>query len=137
MSSTENERQKLARLADAILEDVLSASDSDILAEVDAAYIKEGRLILLEAKANAAHKILADAKSQLNAWHSDRSRRQRNRNSTDAENTFQKFRREDPEFNQHMTMAARNGKSPTNKDKVGLDEDWADLQDIEGQGENE
>jgi hypothetical protein len=137
MSSTENERQKLSRLADAILDDVLSTSDADILAEVDAAYIKEGRLILIEAKANAAHQILADAKVQLSAWHSDRSRRQRHRNSTDAENTFQKFRHEDPEFNQHMTMAARNGKAPTNKDKVGLDEDWADLQELEGQGEGE
>jgi hypothetical protein len=137
MSSTENERQKLARLADAILDDVVSTSDADILAEVDATYIKEGRLILIEAKANAAHQILADAKTQLSAWHSVRSRRQRHRNSTAAENTFQKFRREDPEFNQHMTMAARNGKAPTNKDKEGLDEDWADLQELEGQGEGE
>lgn len=137
MSRNDNERQKLSRLADAILDDVLSASDADILAEVDAASIKEARLILIEAKANAAHQLLADAKTQLNTWRSAQSRRQRPHGSAGAEHTFQKFRREDPAFNQHMTIAARKGKAPTDRDKEGLDEDWADLQKLEGQDESE
>lgn len=137
MSRNDNERQKLSRLANAILDDVLSASDADILAEVDAASIKEGRLMLIEAKANAADQLLADAKTQLHTWRSAHSRRQRPHSSAGAEHTFQKFRREDPAFNQHMTIAARKGKAPTDRDKEGLDEDWADLQKLEGQDESE
>jgi hypothetical protein len=38
---------------------------------------------------------------------------------------------------QHMTIAARKGKAPTDRDKEGLDEDWADLQQLEGQGKSE
>ena len=137
MSPTDYERQKLTRLAGAILDDVVSTSDVDILAEVDAAAIKEGRLILIEAKANVSHRLLADAKTQLHTWRSAQSRRQRPHSSADAEHTFQKFRREDPAFNQHMTIAARKGKAPTDRDKEGLDEDWADLQKLEGQDESE
>lgn len=137
MSPNDTERLKLSRLADAILDDVLSASDADILAEVDAAYLKEARLILIEAKANASHRLLADAKSQLHAWRTAQPRRQQPRASTGAEHTFQKFRREDPAFNQHMTVAARNGQAPTDRDKEGLDEDWVDLQQLKGQGDSE
>lgn len=137
MSATDKERQKIGRLADAILDDVVSTSDAEILAEVDAADIKEGRLILIEAKANASHRLLADAKAEFTAWRSAQSRRQRPRSPSGAEHTFQKFRREDPAFNQHMTIAARKGKAPTDRDKEGLDEDWADLQKLEGQDESE
>lgn len=137
MSPTDNEHQKLARLADAILDDIMSTSDAEILAEVVAEDIKEGRLALIEAKANASHRLLADAKTQLNGWRLAQSSRTRQRNPAGAEHTFQRFRSEDPAFNQRITMAARNGKAPTDRDKEGLDEDWADLQRLEDQDERE
>jgi hypothetical protein len=137
MSPTDNERRKLSRLADAIIEDIVSTSDTDILAEVDIASIEQARVILVEAKANVSSRLLVDAKAQLDAWRSAQSRRRTSGGPGAAQDTFEKFRREDPAFNQHMTIAARKGKAPTDKDKEGLDEDWADLQQLEDRGESE
>jgi hypothetical protein len=43
------------------------------------------------------------------------------------------MRRADSGFNQRITLAARNGKAPTDNDKDGLIEDWADLQKLDEQ----
>lgn len=133
MSPNDNHRAKLSRLADAIVEDIVVASDTDILAEIDIASIQRARAILIEVKANMSKRVLADAKAQLELWRSGQSRPRRSPDGTKARDTFEKIRRADPAFNQQMTIAARKGKEPTDKDKEGLDEDWADLQQLDEQ----
>lgn len=133
MSPNDNHRAKLSRLADAIVEDTVAVSDADILAEIDIASIQQARAIFVEVKTNISKRALTVAKVQLEAWRSAQSLRRRSPDGITARDTFEKIRRADPAFNQQMTIAARKGKAPTDKDKEGLDEDWADLQRLDEQ----
>lgn len=54
MSGNDNQRAKLARLADALMEDILATSDADIVAEVDFASIERARALLIEARRRCA-----------------------------------------------------------------------------------
>ncbi len=133
MSQDDTNRAKLARLADALIEDIMATPDADIIAEVDSASIERARTILIEIKANLSRRRLADAKAQLEAWRTAQSRSRHAFDRAAARDHFEKIRRADPAFNQKMTMAARNGKEPTDSDKEGLIEDWADLQRLDEQ----
>jgi hypothetical protein len=74
MSPDDTNRAKLARLADAIIEDIMATPDADIVAEVGHASIERARTIILEVKRNLSRRALAEAKAQLEAWRSARSR---------------------------------------------------------------
>jgi hypothetical protein len=131
MSGDDNHRAKLARLADAFMQDVIATSDADIIAEVDRASIERARILLIEAKTNFARRTLADAKAQLDAWRVARLHGRPSVDETAVRDRFEKFRRADSGFDQKMTIAARHGKAPTDSDKEGLIEDWADLQALD------
>jgi hypothetical protein len=133
MSQDDSNRAKLARLADALVKDIMATSDADIIAEVDRASIERARTILIEVKANLSRRQLADAKAQLEAWRTAQSRDRHSLDRATARDRFEKIRRADPAFNQKMSMAARNGREPTDSDKEGLIEDWADLQRLDEQ----
>jgi hypothetical protein len=131
MSQDENHRAKLMRLADALMQDIIASSDADILAEIDVADIEQARIILIEVKTHISKQSLNTAKTQLGAWRSARSRTASPLVLTDARECFDKIRRADPDFNQKMLIAARNGRAPTDNDKEGVVEDLADLQRLE------
>lgn len=131
MSQDDTHRAKLARLADALMEDIIATPDADILAEVDRASIERARTILVEVKANLSRKLLGEARAQLEAWRSAQSRDRRLLDRTTARDRFEKILRADPALHQKMTIAARNGRAPTDNDKEGLSEDWADLQRLD------
>jgi hypothetical protein len=133
MSPDDTNRAKLARLADAIIEDIMATPDADIVAEVGHASIERARTIILEVKRNLSRRALAEAKAQLEAWRSARSRAGNTLDRTAARDRFEKIRRADSAFNQKMTIAARKGRDPTDNDKEGLAEDWDDLQHLDEQ----
>jgi hypothetical protein len=132
MSQDENHRAKLLRLADALMQDIIASSDADILAEIDVADIKQARAIFIEAKAHVSKRSLITAKIGIDEWRSARSHSSRPPLAlNDARQCFDKIRRADPNFNQKVLLAARNGSAPTDTDKEGLVEDLADLQRLE------
>lgn len=134
MSQNDNHRAKLARLADALMQDIIDSSDAEILAEIDIAHITRGRAIFAEVKARVAKQSLAAAKTQLAAWRSLRSRSTRPIDRNEAREHFEKIRRADSDFDRKMLLAARNGKAPTDNDKEGLIDDLADLKGLEDEG---
>jgi hypothetical protein len=131
MSGNDNHRAKLARLADAFVQDIIATSDADIIAEVDPASIERARILLIEAKTTFSRRTLADAKARLEAWRVAQLRRRPSVDKTAVRDRFEKFRQADSGFDQKMTIAARHGKAPTDNDKEGLIEDWADLQALD------
>jgi hypothetical protein len=119
------------RLADALMQDIIASSDADILADIDVADIEQARTILIAVKTGVSKQSLNVAKSQLDAWRSAQSRAASPPALIDARERFDKIQRADPDFNQKMLLAARNGKAPTDNDKEGIVEDLADLQRLE------
>jgi hypothetical protein len=137
MSQNHDDRAKLARLADALMQDILATPEADILAEVDDEGIERARTILIEVKMNLSRQLLTKAKAKHEAWRSTQSRSAIPPDRSATRDRFEKIRRGDPEFNQKVTLAARNGKAPTDADVDGLIDDWADLQGLDGEGTTE
>jgi hypothetical protein len=133
MSQSDAARKKLARLADAIMQDLLETPDADIVAEVDGADIERARAIIVEVKMNVSRQFLSKAKAQHEAWNTSRAQTVVSLDRATARDRFEKIRRGDPEFNQKITLAARNGKAPSDADIEGIAEDWADLQRLDGE----
>jgi len=132
MSQDKTAREKLAQLADAILQDILETPDVDIVAEIDSADIERARALFVEVKMNISRQLLTKAKSQHEAWGAALAQDGRTIDPLRARDLFEKIRRGDPELNQKLTLAARNGKSPSETDIAGMADDWADLQRLDG-----
>ena|SRR6476620_1539673 len=137
MSQDGKAREKLGLLADVIMQDILETSDVDIIAEVDREEIDRARAILIEVKMNISKQLLTTAKAQHEAWSVTRLRTVIPLDDSTSRDRFDKIRRGDPEFNQKITLAARNGKAPSKTDVDGIAEDWADLQRLDGEGTTE
>lgn len=135
MSQDREAREKLARLADAVMQDILETPDVDILAEVNRKDIERARTILFEVKMSAAKKLLTEAKVQHEAWSAARAQTVFSLDRSAARGQFERIRRGDPELHKKMTMAARNGKAPSEADIEGIDEDLADLQRLDEETE--
>jgi hypothetical protein len=133
MSQDDINRAKLARLADALTDDIMATPDADIIAEVGQSGIERARAILTQVKASTSRRLLAQARGQFEAWRVAQSLGRHSLDRAAARDRFEKIRSADPAFNQKMTMAARNGREPTDRDKEGLIEDWADLQQLDEQ----
>jgi hypothetical protein len=131
MSGGDTDRDKLVKLADAIVDDILATSDAEIIAEVDATYVSQAEAILVEAKMAVSRKLLTRAKSDLAAWQSEQGSRVRTFDRKAVEDRFDKIRSADPALDKKMMMAARNGEPLTDNDKNGLMEDLADLERLE------
>ncbi len=131
MSQDQDHRAKLAKLADALMQDIIAAPDEDILAEVDRAGIERARALLIEVKADMSRRQLAKAKTEIGTWRSATSRDSSESDGASVREQFEKLRRGDPQFNRKITLAARNGMPPTDNDMQGLVEDWADLRRLD------
>jgi hypothetical protein len=137
MSGDHDDRAKLALLADALMEDILSAPDADILAEIDQQGIARARAIIIEVKVNISKRMLSKAKAEHEAWVAAQSHDPIPFDRRAARTRFEQIRRGDPEFDRKFTVAARNGKAPTDTDVEGLIDDWADLQRLDGKDVSE
>jgi len=137
MSQDHDDRAKLARLADALMQDILAMPDAEIIAEVEREGIERARTILIEVKMNISKQLLNKAKAQHDAWRATQSRNVVSLDRSTARDHFDRIRHGDPEFNQKITLAARNGKAPTDSDIDGLIDDWADLRRLDGQDSTE
>ncbi len=131
MSQDHEARQKLARLADAVMQDILETPDAIIIAEVDREDIEQARAILFEIKMNVSKRLLSGAKAQHEAWNATRMRTTTSLDSSTARERFDRIRGGDPEFNQKIMMAARKGRAPSDADIEGIADDWADLRRLD------
>ena len=116
MSQDKTNRIRLARLSDAIIDDVMATSDADIIAEVGHTDIEQARKLLIEVKANTARQMM-DARKQLEVWRREQALRGHSFNRAAARDHFEKTRSQDTTFQKKTMMAARSGKAPTGRDK--------------------
>lgn len=126
------ERDALDRLADAFVEDILSASDEDILAEIAEDYrdpkeLGEEMRALFErtlqeegrAKLAAAKKAAAEARSK--------SASVVRIEPAEARRRYERMIDNDHELSSKLTLAARKGKGQSERDVKSAIEDLAEL----------
>lgn len=132
MTDPKSDRAALDRLADALAEDILNASDQDILAEVKedgedpAAIAAEVQALFAKAKAKVAKRQLAEAKagaaaSRCRPANVVRLDPAKERKILDRALTH------DPETAAKLTLAARKGEALSDEDVHGILEDLAEL----------
>jgi len=125
----DDERAALDRLADALVEDILSASDEEILAEarqdtespekmVAATRAVFGRALLREAKAR-----LSSARAAVQRERQQGTSSVRSLSSQDARRQLQSVLKQDPELEGKLTLAARKGEGLSDEDVYGMLED--------------
>lgn len=133
MTGTKSDRTALTRLADAFVEDVLNASDEDILAEAKedcpnppaaAAHTKA----LFERAAAAAGKERLDAARAALAQQRGPATVTR-LDAAEARRRLQQVLTRDPDMAHRLTLAARKdqGQGLSDNDVLGLFEDLAEL----------
>jgi hypothetical protein len=122
---------KIDLLCDALIEDILSTSDEEIVSETSREEIEKVRHALARAEENIGRGRLAAAKAGLEAW------RRTDRRTLDAagraanRDRFDRLRAGDAAFQRKMTLAARNGEAPTDDDLSGLADDYAEVRRLE------
>jgi hypothetical protein len=135
MSQDHDARAKLAKLADVLMQDIITTPDAEIVAEVGKEGIERARALFAKAKQEILRQQLLKAKAESNAWKSTRTKDLVSFDRTAARVRFDKIRSGDTEFDRKMTIAARSGEAPTDADIDGVLDDWADLQRLDGKDE--
>jgi hypothetical protein len=127
------DEEALARLSDALAEDVLGTTDKEMLAEAvqrgadPAAEAEAGRALFDRISAEVAKVKMAEAKAAVAATR--RPPRAGPRLSADeARQAFDRMvAANDAELSRKLTMAARKGEGQSDRDIAGVMEDLADL----------
>jgi hypothetical protein len=122
--------KKLPRdaLDEAMFAEIMSASDSEVLAEVGEAAIAKGYSVLERAKQQVARKRFLDAKTSLESERIASARKIVPIDRARAKADFAKVVQSDASLRGKMTLAARKGTSDDMTDDEGLLEDFAELQ---------
>jgi hypothetical protein len=134
MTGKRENRDALIRLADALAEDVLNASDEEILAEaredkVDVESVAIARRSEFESLAAAiAKRRLAEAKAAVAAHRSPATITRLDPGV--ARRRLERLIAQDPETAQKLTLAARKGQSLSDEDELGI---LADLDELDPQ----
>jgi hypothetical protein len=123
--------KNLENLCDAIIEDILSTPDDQIVAEMSKEEIEGVRAALTRAEQEAGARVLASAKSGIETWKANARRAVPASERTAVRARFDKFRTGDKEFEKKATLAARNGEKPTDRDLEGLADDYAELRRLD------
>jgi hypothetical protein len=123
--------KKFENLCDAIIEDILSTPDDQIVAETSSEEIERVRAALARAEQEAGARMLASAKSESETWRANARRAVPASERTALRDRFDKFRTGDKEFEKKATLAARKGAKPTDGDLEGLADDYAELRRLE------
>ena len=126
------EREALNRLADGLVDDVLEASDEEVLTEAEEDGIDPGRLaghlrdVFGRAAVDAGKQKLAVARQ--GAANARRSRARVVRiDHADARRRFEAMIAEDPKLTEKLTLAARKGEGQSDRDMDSAIEDLAEL----------
>jgi hypothetical protein len=123
--------KKFENLCDAIIEDILSTPDDQIVAETSTEEIERVRAAFARAEQEAGARVLASAKSQSEIWRANARRVVPASERIGHKVRFDKFRTGDKEFEKKATLAARKGEKPTDRDLDGLADDYAELRRLE------
>lgn len=132
MSENKNAERKLDRLMDSFLDDILSRSDEEILADVAPDDIDRARQIFEQSQLSLSKGLLLKAKNELQSW---RTKKMNNASVIDKatiRKLFGLLLSGDPTFQKRVTMAARNGEALSDSDIEGLVSDWDDLNHLNG-----
>lgn len=132
MTDPKSDRAALDRLADALAEDILNASDQDILTEVKedgedpAAIAAQVQTVFENAKAKVAKRRLAAAKAGA-AANRRRTADVVRLDPAEARRTLERALTRDPETASKVTLAARKGEALSDEDVRGMLEDLDEL----------
>jgi hypothetical protein len=132
-NSRQNANQSLERLTEQFVADVLTATDSELLAEAKeegrdlAAETAHGRGILAKALAAAGKRKLVAARAALDARSKSASYSTQRLSPEQARAILEKALRDAPETATKLTLAARKGQGLSDADVYGMLEDLADL----------
>ena len=135
MSRDHDARAKLAKLADAVMQDIMTTPDGEIIAEVGKDGIERARVLFGEVTQEISKQRLLRARADLESWRVKQSKQSVSFDSAAARSRLGKIRAGDTEFDRKMTIAARKGEAPTDRDIDGLIDDWADLHRLDDQDE--
>lgn len=120
-----NDKEKLARLDDLVLAEILSGSDEAILAETGPEALKALRNEIATARIRAGKGRMADAKASLAIARArpavvslDEAR---------GAKALKTARAQDRSLDQKLTLAARSGGADYEADRPGIEEDLAEL----------
>jgi hypothetical protein len=130
-----DDREKLSRLDDLVLAEILSTPDDVILAGVSPGKIDALRQEITTARIKAGKGRMADAKASLAI---DRARPVVvSLDQARGAAALKAARGQDRTLDQKLTMAARSGGSDYEADRPGIEEDLAELEawDDEDRGE--
>lgn len=137
MSQDRDDSTKLSRLAEAFAESLLAMSDDEVLAEVDEGRLAHVQKIITDVTSDFSRRTLMKAKADREAWTASRPSSAASLPRSVARSQFEQLRRSDRELDQRMTLAARKGKAPTDRDIEGLMSDWEDLKRLDGRDKSE
>jgi hypothetical protein len=135
-------RELLDQIEDALVEAILSSSESDLREDAEERGEDPDKCIaridelIASAKALSAKRRMERAKAELKNW---RGKEPRNL-PLDREvlrARFEKIRSRDPEFASKMLMAARKGEGLSDSDMEGFLEDLARLEGLDGEDSGE
>lgn len=134
VSDPRNKAQEaLDRVAEKLAEDVLNATDAEILAEAKedridiAAEAARSRAIFAKALAVQGKRRMADARAAINAQSRTAGPAGRRFSPEQARQMLAQALRDAPETSAKLTMAARKGQDLTDADVYGMLDDLADL----------
>ena len=121
---------------DAIFAEIMTASDSEVIAEVGEARITKGFAVLERAKQQAARQRLLDAKAELQAARSSSRKTVVAIDKARAKADFERILQSDASLRSKLTLAVRKATGSDMSDDEGLLEDFAELQrDAEKNGD--
>lgn len=121
-----NDKEKLSRLDEMVVAEIMAKSDAEILGEVGSDEIAAVRADFERAKLAMAKSRLANAKAAVaNARSRPGFAPRSNAQGADA---LRSARSRDRGFDQKLTLAARSGQSDYEADKPGIEEDLAELE---------
>jgi hypothetical protein len=133
MTDPKSDRAALDRLADALAEDILNASDQAILAEVKedgedpAAIAAEIQALFAKAKVRVAKRHLAEAKAGAAAASRGRPVNVVRLDPAKERKILERALNHDPELGAKLTHAARKAEALSDNDVHGMLEDLAEL----------
>ncbi len=130
-------REQLNRLTDELIDNIINTSDREILKEVEEDYddpsfvANRVREILKKSQIKAGKNRLQSAREELKKL---KNKDQKGAGITSSfKEALSKFLRENPEFSNELTFAARNRKEVTEEDAKGILEDLEELKNIQQQ----
>ena len=124
-------REQLNRLSDELIDNIINTPDAEILKEVEEDYgdpsfvANRVREMLKKSRIRAGKNRLQSAREGLKR--SENKHQKRDGDTSISKEELFKFLRESPEFEDKLTLAARNGKEISEEDAKGILEDLEEL----------